>query len=99
MNANFAQSFQEVEHRMEQLTQKIKYMNNSNNPHLEKHPGGGILQNSQDKIYNAQQSWLKEYSKYQISKHGILEGSNKDSNHNKKVSFKDQPIYFENHII
>lgn len=48
-------------------------MNNSNNPYLEKHPGG-ILHNSQDKINNAQQSWLKEYSKYQISKHGILEG-------------------------
>ena len=61
-------------------------MNNSNNPYLEKHPGG-ILHNSQDKISNAQQSWLKEYSKYQISKHGILEGPKKETMPAKKVSF------------
>ena len=68
MNVNFASSFQEVEHRMEQLSQKIKYMN-SNNPILEKHPGILLTaKTADDKISNAQQYWMREYSKYQVSK-------------------------------
>ena len=36
---------------------------NSNNPILEKHPG--ILHiKTDDKINNAQQYWMREYSKY-----------------------------------
>ena len=68
MNVNFASSFQEVEHRMEQLSQKIKYMN-SNNPILEKHPGILLTaKNADDKLNNAQQYWMREYSKYHVSK-------------------------------
>ena len=53
---------------MEQLSQKIKYMN-SNNPILEKHPGILLTaKTADDKISNAQQYWMREYSKYQLSK-------------------------------